>query len=98
MRPATATSRPLPRAGSQRAVRVVAQAVAVVGLATVVGCADAGPQPCAELQAALDELEGRSVAPDGEQSWDAVEATATATAERDRLTAEMARAGCGAGT
>lgn len=92
----TAMSQPLAVAGSRRAVRAVAQALAVVGLAMAVGCADGEPDACAELRAALDDLEGRFGSAGDEQSWDAVEETAEATAERDRLTAELARAGCSA--
>jgi hypothetical protein len=90
----TAMSQPFTVAGSRRAARAVAQALALVGLAMAVGCADGEPGACAELRAALDDLEGRFNSPDDEQSWDAVEETAEATAERDRLTAELARAGC----
>ena len=39
----TAMSQPLAVAGSRRAVRAVAQALAVVGLAMAVGCADGEP-------------------------------------------------------
>lgn len=98
MRHATSMSLPFPRAGSRMAVQTVAQALALVGLAVVAGCADGEPDRCAELQAALADLEGRFGAPDDEQSWDAVQATAEATAERDRLRAELARAGCAADT
>jgi hypothetical protein len=46
------------------------------------------------MQAQLNELEDRSASGDDDQSWDDIKETADASAERDRLRAEMARAGC----
>lgn len=89
---ATARSHPLIGSGSRRAARALAQALVLTGLA--VGCGDREPDECAQLRAALDDLEGRFDAPDDEQSWEAVVETAEATAERDRLRAELARSGC----
>ncbi len=95
MRHVTGMSQPLVGVGPARAVRVVAQALAVLGLAVVVGCADSGkPAACAELQSELDELEARFDAPKAGQSWDGVQEVAEATAERDRLRADLAQAGC----
>jgi hypothetical protein len=69
--------------------------VAALSLAALVGCADDGQEDaCSELQAQLDELEDRFAGGDDEQSFDDVKETSVASAERDRLRAEMARAGC----
>ena len=98
MRQVTAMSRPIARTAARGAVRVVAQGLVLVGLAMVVGCTDGEPDECAELRSALDELDGRFDAPDDEQSWDVTKDVAEATAERDRLRAELARAGCATDT
>jgi hypothetical protein len=69
--------------------------VAALGLGALVGCADDGQEDaCSDLRAQLDELERRFAGGDDEQSWDDVRETSDASAERDRLRAEMARAGC----
>ena len=69
--------------------------VAALGLSGIVGCADDGQEDaCSELRAQLDELEGRFAGGDDEQSFDDVRETSDASAERDRLRAEIARAGC----
>jgi hypothetical protein len=91
----TGMSQPLAGVGLPRAARVVAQALAVLGLAMAAGCADSGkPAACAELQSDLDDLEARFDAPEAGQSWDGVQEVAEATGERDRLRAELAQAGC----
>jgi hypothetical protein len=81
------------RRGKRRSL-VCQIAVAALGLAVLAGCGDDGPEEaCSELRADLDELESRFSGSD-DQSWDDVRETSDASAERDRLQAEMARAGC----